>query len=231
MWQQLLWQLAPEACASCAAWLARDQLLCPDCLSVGTVETLERSIGGIPAWACSPYDGPIAVALRRFKFEDRPELARRLATTLHGHLPWNELDGRVHFVPVPLHPLKLAARGYNQAALLGAYLARHARARCSPTGLRRIVETAQQSSLGRRERRANLVDAFVASPRLRGQHVVLVDDIVTTGTTAIACTRALTAAGAQVMAIVSVAHTGSDEPNTVETGTREETAQQSRSAD
>jgi ComF family protein len=189
------------ACASCRAELpwteCRDEL--PDGSRV------------IAAWR---YEEPVASAVRRLKYEDRPDLAVRLAslaspafTTLAGWAP--DL-----IVPVPLHPRRLAERGFNQAALLArAFRAQlgpyGARARVAVRALRRRVDTGQLAGKRRVERRCEVGDAFVVRQpgTVAGRCVVLVDDVVTTGATVEACAAVLRAAGATVGGVLALCRT------------------------
>ena len=112
-------------------------------------------------------------------------------------------------VPVPLHPSRLAERGYNQAALLGSRLAGHLGAQSLPLALERICDTPRQTTLDRAARTRNVADAFRARPRSRvsGRQVLLIDDVRTTGATLAACARALREAGATRVSAAVVART------------------------
>lgn len=113
-------------------------------------------------------------------------------------------------VPVPLHPRKARERGYNQAALIAAALARAAGGgtRVEPL-LRRVLDTASQTALDRRTRLANLKNAFALAesaalnPALQ---FILVDDVFTTGSTLNSCARALHRAGAVNVDVVTFGH-------------------------
>jgi ComF family protein len=108
-------------------------------------------------------------------------------------------------VPVPLHPRKLAERGYNQSALLARALGRELRWRVRERALRRCRDTQAQAELGRNARLENVSGALIEREELEGMRVVLVDDVVTTGATASVCREALGRAGAIVIAVAAVA--------------------------
>jgi ComF family protein len=110
-------------------------------------------------------------------------------------------------VAVPLHPRRLRERGFNQAALLAQELASRADRPCCPDALVRRLDTAPQAGLSAAERRRNVRAAFAVRRKasVHGRTVTLVDDVVTTGATALACGRELLAAGAREVRLVSVA--------------------------
>jgi ComF family protein len=112
-------------------------------------------------------------------------------------------------LPVPLHARRLVERGYNQAALLAAHVARELGAPLVTTALTRRIDTAAQVTLSGAGRRANLAAAMaVTRPNaVEGRHVVLVDDVVTTGATLGVCRDALLAAGASRVIGVALART------------------------
>lgn len=101
-------------------------------------------------------------------------------------------------VPVPLHPRRLAERGYNQSGLLAAAFAKRINRLCDETSLVRIRDTEHQSRSSGDDRRKNLKGAFrTADPsRIRGRTIVLIDDVMTTGATLDECSEALYAGGA-----------------------------------
>jgi ComF family protein len=89
----------------------------------------------------------------------------------------------VSLLPVPLHPRRLGERGYNQAALLAELLGQRLGLPVQLDALHRVVDTPTQTRLGRRERLANLRQAFALNAAVRGHHLVLIDDVMTTGAT------------------------------------------------
>jgi ComF family protein len=169
------------------------------------VAALPSSFDGVPLLVAGTYAPPLAPAIRRFKFEGHAELAPELASLLAGPLRHVGIGPGVSFVPVPLHRARLVERGFNQSALLASALARTSGGRFVPRALERRRATSQQARLGRLEREANVQAAFVARKRGEGRQAVLVDDVVTTGATALACLRTLRQAGFEVSAVVALA--------------------------
>lgn len=114
---------------------------------------------------------------------------------------------RAALVPVPLAPARERERGFNQAALLADALAAYWRIPVWPDVVLRTRSTDTQTRLTPSERSANVLRAFSvndgARERLRGLHLVLVDDVFTTGATLNACATALFAAGARTLSYVT----------------------------
>jgi ComF family protein len=110
-------------------------------------------------------------------------------------------------VPVPLHPRREAERGYNQAALLAAVVARAQGLPVALNVLRRCRDAPPQVTLSRAARLQNLAGSFTSSSAVRGCQVALLDDVMTTGATARAAAAALAAAGAERIEFWCVART------------------------
>ena len=127
-------------------------------------------------------------------------LVREAAPVLRGQ-HWDFI------VPVPLHPLKLREREFNQAGRLAAHLASATKIPLNEKILRRVNPTATQTLLTREQRAVNMKNAFAVRPgaRLAGRRIVLVDDVLTTGATTSACAQALRAAGAADVCVWTVA--------------------------
>jgi ComF family protein len=135
-----------------------------------------------------------------------PLLARLIAPRLAAVGP---VDAGWIIVPVPLHRWRLWRRGFNQAALLGGELARTTGARLLVDGLQRRKRTPMLGGLGRAARTRALSGAIGVDPRrteqLRGASILLVDDVLTSGSTSDACVKALKRAGAHRVAIACFA--------------------------
>jgi ComF family protein len=200
---------APGLCARCAVSLYPTAPCCPVCALPAQAAVLCRRCRLAPPpyraliapWR---YGGELAIALRRFKYggargAGRPELARALGSLLAPALLGTAADV---IVPVPLHAGRLRERGFSQAHALAAAL--RLPMPVAPL-LARVRATKVQAGLGRAARLGNVAGAFAAAPGARGRHVLLVDDVVTTGATVAACARALRHAGAASVTVAALA--------------------------
>jgi len=160
----------------------------------------------VPVFAGVRYAEPVVSVIHRFKYGGAPELSQTLASWSVRGIDLLGIEASDVWVPVPLHPLRLAERGYNQAALLARELARSSHGSVDPRRLRRIIPTEQQAKRDRNDRERNVSGAFAARRRTQRARVVLVDDVVTSGATLAACVRALHAAGDRVVGCVAAAH-------------------------
>jgi len=143
------------------------------------------------------YGGSIASAIQALKYEDRKQLAAPLAAYLVSHLEEHPITFDA-LVPVPLHPDRLADRGYNQSDLLAEHTGEARGIPVRTDLIIRIRDTQSQINLKRSERQENVCQAFepVQTQSLQGETILLLDDVCTTGATLIACAQALQRAGA-----------------------------------
>lgn len=193
-----------ESCASLVERLGRPR--CPRCALCFEAPGEDHECGGClrrpPPFASATapfvYGGPVADGVRALKYGPRPERAGPLAELWRqeaGDLP--EVDVAV---PVPLHPRRLRQRGFNQVVLLARPLLRARRIPLDTGSLRRHRQGPAQAGLHGRARREGARGDFVVPParrgRVEGRRVLLLDDVLTTGATAGAATRALRKAGA-----------------------------------
>jgi len=238
--EYLLDVLYPPRCAACGTFVDRHGHLCPGCwaglrllappLCRACGVPLPQAAGPEPLCASCTRDPPAfhraraacayADVARRlvlaFKHGGRTELAPLLAefcVWAGGDL----LAACDLVVPVPLHRLRLWWRGFNQALLLAAALARRSGRPLLRDALLRIRRTPSQQGLGAAARRRNITPAaFTVHPRrralLEGRAVLLVDDVLTTGATLEACARTLLRAGANRVDVLVFARVVRDAP-------------------
>lgn len=154
------------------------------------------------------YNAVARKLVSRLKYGDRPELARFCARLMAsaGREFWAETPV---LVPVPLHPWRLFTRRYNQSMELARQLAGITGLSCEPDLVRRKRPTKRQVGLSASARQRNVAGAFEARAevvaRIRGRGVVLIDDVITTGATVKAVTRALQRAGVERIDVLSFA--------------------------
>jgi ComF family protein len=162
-----------------------------------------------PAWdwarAAAEYAGPLRDAIHALKFRGRRALARPLGDLVVEACRGTFPSDVAALVPVPLARDRERERGFNQAALVAARLGVVLDVPVRPRWLARARSTAPQTELAAAERRANVRGAFAASSSVAGLHVVLVDDVLTTGATAAECAATLRAAGAARVGVLTVA--------------------------
>jgi ComF family protein len=197
------WRALPRhagiACR-CGLPVAAGLSACPRCRRGRAVFAAGSSLG--------PYEGSLRTVIHELKFSGRRRAASRLAESLLETGATRELVATSDvLVAVPLHPRRLRERGFNQAALLALELARRTGRSCCPDALVRRLDTAPQAGLTAAARRRNVRQAFAVRRKamVAGRTVTLVDDVVTTGATALACGRELLAAGAREVRLLSVA--------------------------
>lgn len=159
--------------------------------------------------ACCDYAWPWAGQIGQFKFRGEAGWAAPMATLMRS-TPWVEptLDQADTVLPMPLAPLRLRERGFNQALELARRLAP---AKVNARLLLRTRETSAQSGLPRARRLSNLQGAFALEParahELHGRHVVLVDDVMTSGASLFTAAQVLREAGAAHVAAIVFART------------------------
>lgn len=155
-----------------------------------------------------PYEGGLRLLIHEVKYRGRRRGVGRLAELLLAEDAVRQVLERPSvLVPVPLHPRRVRARGFNQADLLAREIGRRQGLPVLAGALVRRKDTLPQSGLSAAGRRRNVAGAFAVRRRsaVVDRVVVLVDDVVTTGATAAACARALRAAGAAEVRLLSAA--------------------------
>ena len=221
---ELLSFLFPNPCVCCMRAAGRNRFLCPTCektFSFFPIKNICKTCGApLPAGAdtcgkclsiklaytqlavCAPFSGALRTALHRYKFYDRTDLAASFALLLGTQLRRLHLTTFQAVVPVPLSKERLRQRGYNQSELIAKLVAKEFGVPCISNVLIRKRNTQQQSMLHKGQRSKNVRGAFALqnSDTLCGMHVLLVDDIFTTGATMREAAKTLSSSAASVIA-------------------------------
>jgi len=224
--------ILPPICIHCHTPIAAHRVLCPACwkdvdfitpplcdrlglplphadgeTALSTAALRDPPIFG-RARAAARFNGVMRTLIHSFKYGDRHEASDMFAQMMRAAGAGLLEDADV-LMPVPLHPRKLSQRRYNQAAILAGRLSRLARLPADMTSLRRVRRTPSQVGLSEAERQSNVANAFAIAPkaegRIAGKHILLVDDVITTGSTLSACARVLKEAGAAEVNCLAVA--------------------------
>ena len=180
----------PERCYRCLI-ASPDAFTCPNCTALSLLYRLR---------AASPYSGIAKELVGRLKFSGAQAAAERMALCLRSLL---ESEGKLLIMPVPTASSRVRTRGYDQAKLLARELSRQTRLPYLD-GIARSGHT-HQVGASRERRKQQLHGAFrVTTPRkIQARHILLVDDVITTGATLEAAAKVLRASGAaQVEAVV-----------------------------
>lgn len=220
----------PRTCVVCSAAIGarNDAMVCGHCwsrlilLPSPTCPRCGHPTGGgqcrwcnlLPAYVrsarsvCWATDGVGLDVVHALKYGGWSALAREMAIRM-ARVPWpiDVLEERTALVPVPLSTKRLRERGYNQAEVLANGLASRWGIAVRTDLLHRVRHTRSQTRLTPGDRLRNVSGAFCAPPSargvLRGAHILLVDDVVTTAATLNACAAALCAGGARIVSYVT----------------------------
>lgn len=191
LFEQLLNQLFPESCFICKK---QDVFLCLDCQKKMSFQPQWQTLQSIPVWSAYDYHDSIhSQLIRAWKYQGKEELADLLVEPVI--LP--DISHVDLIIPVPLHKKKYCKRGFNQSEQLAEFLAKQYKSPISKD-LYRKKSTPQQAGLNKQQRIVNVKGAFEWRGReLKNASIVLIDDVVSTGSTLQACSDVLQKNGAK----------------------------------
>lgn len=236
--QDLLHVIYPPQCLTCDARVTTDFGLCGECWrETPFISGLVCKLCGTPLQGgdedptatcddclttARPWSQGRAALLYKdnarritlaFKHGDRLDLARPAAKWMH-RVATPILSSDMLVAPIPLHWARLLKRRYNQAAMLSRAISREAQLEHCADLLIRRHNTHSQEGRGRDERFANMANALIAHPRhakrIVGRHVLLVDDVMTSGATFAAAAEACIAQGAARISVLALARVAKD---------------------
>ncbi|MDJ0881444.1 MAG: ComF family protein [Gammaproteobacteria bacterium] len=216
--------LNPALCLSCGIPIRAEELICEICFSA--LQQVQNPCTGCglpqkypgrlcptclhhhPDWqhmiAPLVYTGSVRQIMQDYKFNEQIHLANALLSCLYGLYQQRPVE---ILIPVPLHPLRLLERGFNQSNEIAQVLSRYLNIPVDNTSLQRIKSTQSQSGLSLNKRRKNLLKAFAFSPQQPYQSVALIDDVITSGSTLSEICKQLKKSGIEHIEVWSLART------------------------
>lgn len=222
IWQDFTHLLFPYNCAGCSYALDESEhIICKHC-----IENLPRTLywtyhdnavastfyGRLPLQRACAFlyftkGGKVQEMLHHLKYNGRPEVGQMLGRLFGEHLSASVYQDVDCIVPVPLHAKRLKVRGYNQCDHVALGLAESMQKQYLTTAVQRIKANESQTKKGRYERWINVHELFrvVEPQRIANKHVLLIDDVVTTGATLEACAKALLLVPGVKLSIATIA--------------------------
>ena len=210
----------PDNCQLCRQFLnsRHQRQLCSSCLGQLTLnptpfsrQSESRSFAFDHAWSVCLYNETAQKLLHSFKYNSKTSLSKTFVPIMidfidRHHIPLDKFD---LIAPIPLHPVRLRERGYNQSALLSLGLSEHYGITHTENLLVRQKATHTQTELGAKQRWTNMHGAFRIknSTEVTGRKILLMDDLFTTGATVHHAAKVLKSAGAQKIAVLTLSMT------------------------
>lgn len=205
----------PPRCPFCDKFISEHGRICGPCdrslirLDSDAVFAHLPKLWFIKCRSLFAYDGPVKDAVHNFKYNERLDLARYFGTELcHEAGKIGQFD---LIVPVPLHRRRLAARGFNQSALIASKLAKLLSIPTDLDSLQRVKNIDPQVGMERDERIKNVKGAFAVLPKrvqkISDRNILLIDDVLTTGATVNECSKVLIKFGAESVRVLTIART------------------------
>lgn len=186
--------LMPKRCPFCYNAIEQNETICKRCEKDIPVHSVFQGVKG--GYRCSSaflYKGKFKRAVLNFKFRHKRQYSPQLAFFLEKSIEQNYSDMVFDYITfVPMHPKRLKGRGYNHSELLAYDLSRLMNIPCVPT-LNKIKHTKYQHDLNAKLRSTNLKGAFklIDKKTVNGRSILLIDDIITTGSTLGECAKTL----------------------------------------
>lgn len=205
----------PPLCLNCGARLEpAEEQLCQACLDGFTLLDKQHEDFSVPgkiyidaALALFDYDDGFQNLIHHLKYSRRrksiPVVLNHYKQQILDQLPNKSID---YVISIPLHPIKLRERGYNQVDEISVWLAEQLNTEIGGHLVQRLKYTQSQTKLDAAQRQQNVSSAFAVSPdsELTGKHILLVDDVITTGATANTVAQVLCEAGASRIDLITM---------------------------
>ena len=210
LFKDLLEFVYPPYCILCETKLEpQNKLVCGNCWErLGDSSTIETFISEQRILALYPYSTDVKTIIHNLKYRDKTHLAVNLGNSI-GKIINEDKNIRKWdlLIPLPLHKVKQRSRGFNQSELIADAITEVSSIEKDYSILIRHRYTRNQAALPMRERAANVKGAFsvVNNLKIKGKKIILVDDVITTGSTMLECIKTLKEAGAKEVVALSAA--------------------------
>lgn len=210
LFKDLLEFVYPPYCILCEAKLEpENKLVCGNCWErLGNSSTIETFISKQRILALYPYSADVRTIIHNLKYLDKTHLAVNLGSSIGTVISEDKTIRKWDLlIPIPLHKVKQRSRGFNQSELIVDAIAEVSSIKKDNSILIRHRYTRNQAALPMKERAANVKGAFsvVYKSKIKGMKIILVDDVITTGSTMLECIKTLKEAGAKEVVALSAA--------------------------
>ncbi len=201
-------------CAECLNDLMFNTAACPACAKPNTASNICAECLNKPWISINTtatlfhYHYPANHLVQHIKYKQRIDIACYLGRILCQRLLKNNPTLPDCIIPVPLHSSRLISRGYNQAAELARPLSRQLHIKLDTSSCRRIRATIPQTELPAKKRKGNVRNAFSITKACNYEHVLLIDDVITTGSTVNELARMFKFAGVGRIDVLAIARAG-----------------------
>lgn len=207
--ENILRVLFPRTCPGCGELIETNEAICPVCLRLlprseevalrhNLTEDLfcsdPRFVRGA-SFTLFTHDAPIRKFIHQMKYNERPDIACQLTREAAADFMQSDFfDGIDVIIPIPLHPRRYRLRGYNQSEYIARTLGKQTGIAVEVTHITRCVNNPQQARTGGRDRATNVKGIFTVNhpEEMYHKHILLVDDVITTGSTIRSCMQAMT---------------------------------------
>jgi len=201
-------------CLGCLSDLVLNANACPGCAKANTASRICGDCLNRPwvfidhTWALFQYHYPANHLIQHMKFKHGIDIASALGRTLGGLPLYVDTPAPDCIIPIPLHTSRLVSRGYNQSVELARSLSKQLCIPLDTASCKRVRATKPQSDLPAKKRKKNVRGAFSVSAEISYGHVLLVDDVITTGSTVNELARTLRLAGVSRIDVLACARAG-----------------------
>ncbi len=205
--------LFPTRCICCGCYISSEEFICLGCLD--ELEDCKSSRSKAVSYygksfiihSAFSYKSAAGASIKLLKFAYNPENAKPMGDILAGKARRLKTKDYDVVTAVPMMSNKKLSRGYNQSELIAKQMAKQLGIKFDAGCIKKMRETKEQHTLSGLERKTNIRGAFAASEQVKGKHIIIVDDVATTGSTICECAETVLRAGARKVTLMTFAAT------------------------